>query len=345
MTPELKPPVRIGVVGCGGVAQIVHLPNLINHEHASVEALCDIDTRKAAIVANRFGIKNIYGDIEEMLNHHKLDAVFILTPTNMHLPMSLMALRHKLHVFIEKPVTRNAREAHRILETAKKNNCVVMVGMHSRFRDDIIHLNQLLEEDQLGDIFMIKSDWFQAHAQFIKQPWLSNKNISGGGVLLDLGIQLLDTSWWLAKKPRLKTVKAIAKRMNPNSSVEDFCHFVLTFTNDLIVSCHISWSFPIPSDRFHAEIYTTNGYCTLNPFRIERMHRGKFNDITPKVPQNGATLFQNTYRREVDHFIQYLIGETDTLDSPLEDACLVMEMIDAIYESIATGNEIHLPLD
>ncbi len=258
----------------------------------------------------------------------------------MHLPMSLIALRKGLHIFIERPVARSAAEARRIAQTADKFNRSVMVGMHSRFREDIRQLKVILDRKTLGDVFLIKSDWLQAKFIAAKQPWWLSKRIAGGGVVLDLGSQLIDTSWWLTGKPRLESVKAISQQINPDIDVDDCCCFLMTFSNGLKLACHISWYFPIRSDRFHAEIYAYNGYSTLNPYRVETVGRNKFKDITPSAPVDGRTLFNLAYENEIAHFINHLLGNEPELISDIHEAVEVMEMLDLVYQSMENGREI-----
>ena len=136
MKKKMSPPLRAGVVGCGGISQIVHIPLIAKNPLFQLVALCDVDDRKLAFLSKRYKNTQTYHDIEEMLQKVELDVLFILTPTNMHVPMALMALKHGIHLFIERPVARNAAEAKRIFDAAQKTNCHVMVGMQSRFRND-----------------------------------------------------------------------------------------------------------------------------------------------------------------------------------------------------------------
>ncbi len=340
MRDKLSAPVRVGVVGCGGASQIIHLPILSRNPKVELRAVCDIDIRKASVIANRFSIPHVFGEIEEMVSHVELDAVFIVTPNNMHLPMSLIALREGLHVFIERPAARNAAETRRIARTADEHDCSVMVGMNSRFREDIRQLKDIIARKTLGDVFLIKSDWLQAKFIASKQPWWLSKRIAGGGVLLDLGSQLIDTSWWLTGRPRLESVKAISQQINPDIDVDDCCCFLMTFSNKLKLACHISWYFPIRSDRFHAEIYAQHGYSTLNPYRVETTWRDKFKDITPSAPTDGRTLFNLAYESEISHFINYLLGDEPELNSDIHEALQVMEMLELTYQSLEKGKEI-----
>ncbi|RMH86175.1 MAG: gfo/Idh/MocA family oxidoreductase [Calditrichaeota bacterium] len=334
--------IKVGVVGCGSVAQIIHLPILHKHHAAQVVAVCDIDLRKATLVANRFGVPFVYDDIEDMLKRHPLDAVFILTPNNMHLPMSLIALNHGVEVFIEKPAARSGPEARQIAELARKQNRRVMVGMQNRFRRDVWMIKQFLDRHGLGDIFFMKSEWLQGRIISMKQPWWLSKRISGGGVLLDLGIQLIDAGWWLLNKPQPISAQAHVQQINTDIEVEDFCSFYLKFEGNFEMACHISWSFPIESDRFQAEIFGSGGSARLNPLQVKRLWQGKFHDLTPSVQDSNRRIFRRAYESEINHFLDVLRGKEQHLISTIDEAVMVLEMIDALYQSLQHEQVIHL---
>jgi predicted dehydrogenase len=337
-------PVKIGVVGCGWVAQIIHLPILARRKDVEIVALCDIDIRKASVIANRFRVSRIYDDIEEMFAKHKLDAVFILTPNNMHLPMSLIALKNGAHLFIEKPAARNQIETQQIAKTAQKYNCQVMVGMHTRFRHDIQIIKSYLDNKSVGEVFFVKAEWLQAKFQAIKQPWLLNEKTAGGGVLLDLGIQIIDTTWWILSKPRLESVKVHSHQINTAMEVEDFCSFYLKFDNELKMVCHTSWNFPVEQDRFSAEVFGSGGSITLNPLKIKKLSLGRTVDITPKVYEglHRQDIFKMAYEAEINHFIDFLAGKEEKLESDITEAIDILKITDAIYESMKSGHEINI---
>ncbi|MGH1363938.1 MAG: Gfo/Idh/MocA family protein [Calditrichia bacterium] len=337
MSQSSRSPLKVALVGCGGVAQIVHLPILNTLKNVEVVALCDIDTRKASILANRFNIAHIYDDIVQMLDTHELDLVFILTPNNMHLPMSLIALEHKVNVFLERPAARTAGEVQRIADAAKQHGCSVMVGMHSRFRPDIKAIRKFVSQKTLGDVFFIRSQWMQAEFEVLKQPWLLSKSIAGGGVLMDLGVQLIDTTWWMLGKPKLRSVMATSHQIDANLEVEDFCSFQLNFEDSATLACDISWNFPIPQDRFHAALYSSIGSLTLNPFNISKLWQGKQIDMTPPVPRNGAILFRQAYQSQLQHIVNFLQGREESLESDIQDAVEVHKILDTLYASLAAG--------
>ena len=142
--------VKIAVVGAGNVAQIAHLPSYRNHARAEVVALVETDPVKARRVADQFGIDKVYDDFTRMLKKEDLNAVDICTPNYLHAPMAITALRSGRHVLCEKPIARNAKEAKRMVDTAKKQRKILMVAMNNRFREDVKVLHRLIRAKELG---------------------------------------------------------------------------------------------------------------------------------------------------------------------------------------------------
>jgi predicted dehydrogenase len=335
-------PVKTGLVGCGGITQVIHLPTLKKHPDVKLQALCDLDTPKANVLAEKFNIPNIYEDITDMLNQEELDVLFILTPNNLHLPMAMLGLEYGLHIFIEKPAGRNGEEVRRIKTQAEKTGKIVMVGMQNRFRADMQALHKFIQAKELGRLFFIKAGWLQAYHRSIKQPWLLNKPISGGGVVLDLGVQMIDLIWWLLGKPVVKSVKSFACQINPNLSLEDFCSVCVNFADNLALSLEISWNFPIASDRFYLEIAGQEGIATLDPLRLQKIMHGQVINLSPEIRDSKISSFKLAYQNEVNHFLDYLSGRTGQLESGIEDALEISRIVDAIYESIKNQREIQL---
>ena len=331
---------NVGIVGCGGVAQVIHIPLLVKHPDIQVKAVCDVDSSKAAIIANKFLIPNTYEDISDMLNREDIDVAFILTPNNLHLPMSLIALEHGAHVFIEKPAAKNGKEIQRIKNKAAQVGREVMVGMQNRFRKDVTALKMFLEGQELGEIFFVKAAWLHAQHQSVKQPWLFQKNVSGGGVVMDLGVQMIDLVWWLLGKPVPKVVKSFAYQINTNLSIEDFCVACVTFQNNLSLSLEISWDFPIPEDQFSLEMIGQKGIGTLNPVRLQKIMHGQMMHITPEFKESKISNFKIGYQNEVNHFIDFLSGRVDHLESHIDDAQEVFKIVDGIYESMKVNREV-----
>src|SRR5919206_2592144 len=113
---------KVGIIGGGAITQVAHLPVLKKMRGVEVQAICDTDLPKARALAARFGIKDAYDDIEELLRYEELDAVVLCTPNHLHESHILAALSADLHVLVEKPLTMNATSAQRILRAADKRD-------------------------------------------------------------------------------------------------------------------------------------------------------------------------------------------------------------------------------
>ncbi len=341
MTEPLKTaPLKVGFVGCGGVAQVIHLPILSQVEEVELVALCDVDLRKATVLGDKFGVSYCYDDVEEMVTRHPLDLVFVLTPNNLRMPISLMVLRHNAHLFLEKPAGLNQAEVNRIAELARQRHLHVMVGMQNRFRSDVRSIKTFLDAQEVGELFYGRSQWLQSKFPVQKQPWVFKKKIAGGGVLMDLGLPLIDMVWWLLGKPAIRSARAYQYPIKPDLEVEDFCVFTLEFDRPFTLLGEVSWDFPTGRDSMSVELVGTAGTCNLNPLRIQKLWRGQLLNITPELRGNNSTIFRQAYENEIRHYVNFLLGKVSSLESSIEDAVQVMKMVDMIYRSLETRQEV-----
>ncbi|MGD0037380.1 MAG: Gfo/Idh/MocA family oxidoreductase [Bacteroidota bacterium] len=198
---------RIGIVGLGSIAQTIHLPILSKFPDVEIVAVCDLDRAKAQFVADKFKIRRYYNNFEKMLAiEQDLDGIDICTPTILHKDMAIAALAEKNNVLIEKPLARTAIEAEEIAASAKKYHQTLMVGMNNRFRPDAMILKSFVEDKALGKLFYAKAGWFKKLNA--ESAWLTKKTQSGGGVVLDLGIVMLDLAFWMMGFPEVREVSA-----------------------------------------------------------------------------------------------------------------------------------------
>ncbi len=130
--------IKIGVVGCGGIAQVMHLPYLTGTEGGGVSgikvvAVCDVLKELAEAVAERYHISEAYPDYTDMLNKSDIDAVAILTRHETHAEISIDAMNQGKHVFVEKPMCETIQDAEKMIEAQRKNNVTLQVGYMKRF--------------------------------------------------------------------------------------------------------------------------------------------------------------------------------------------------------------------
>jgi len=332
---------KIAMVGGGGIAQIAHLPNWANMDDVELVALCDVDQGKVGFLTEKFNIPRWYYVLDEMLKREKLDALHICTPSLHHFPMTHLALSKGVNVLVEKPIALNSDDAKTLDDIATKNNLTLMVGMHNRFRDDVSMLRNFLAQDELGDIFYIKTGWLKKWEKESANGWHSEKKSSGGGVLIDIGIQLLDLALYIVNFPRLKKVRLYDYNLNPDINVEDAALAVIETASGQTITIEVSWKMHLEKDTVYTNIFGKNGAAKLNPLRIHREMHGNLVNLSPLDQHSKIDQFKKAYSKELRHFVKVVRGEKENRSSA-NDALKVMKIIDALYESATRGEEVEI---
>lgn len=333
---------RIGIVGAGGVSQLIHIPILKKHSDVEIVAISDIEYTRAAAVADRAKIPHFYRDPEKLFARDDIDAVHINTPTNSHLALTLAALSAGKHVLVEKPIARKAEEAKRMVAAAKSAKCNLMAAMNLRFRPDSIMLQKMVEGGELGKIIAVRAGWHKKKDRWSRSPWLSNSRISGGGVLMDLGIQMLDVCLWVLGNPKVKRVSAQSSKERLGFRVEDTLVGYYTLAGDTTLYLNTTWAFMSDESDAYTVLSGSKGSASLNPLKITKEVQGSLVNVSPvgRTPKL-SDLYNKSFEIEIDHFIQSCRTKTTPGSSGAEAAAL-MEVIEATYESANTNREVVL---
>jgi predicted dehydrogenase len=327
---------KVLIVGLGGIAQITHLPILSKMADIEIAGLCDVDKSKIKLVASKYGVKNYFVNFDEMLDSVQADCCLICSPNDKHKEHSIKALEKKLHVLVEKPIARNYRECEEIVSAAEKNDRKLMVGMNYRFMPDIMMQESFISAKELGEIFFVKAGFLKKRSAI--GEWSTTLEAAGGGVVMDLGIVLLDTALWLLKYPRIKSVSAV-NYYNTVKDVEDSTFAFLRFQNGTTVSLEASWSLHREDDLFFVNVYGTEGSASINPLKIFKRMHGTLVNVTPLKMEKPANIFKRSYEYELNHFFK-CIRENTKLISSGSEAMERMKIIDAIYKSARQGKEV-----
>ncbi len=329
--------VRIGIVGMGTIAQTIHLPILSKFTDAEIVAACDIDLNKATSVAKKYNIPRCYSSYEDMLKkEEEIVAVDVCAPTNMHQDIAIAVLESKRDVLVEKPLARTEKESMAIVAAAKKNHKQVMVGMNSRFRPDSMILKGFIQDKALGEIFYAKAGWFRKLDS--SSPWLTRKEKSGGGVVLDLGIVMFDLAFWMMGYPEVSTVNG-TNYSHYTKGVEDSSIIFMKMKNGATLTIEASWSFESNQDFFYCDCFGTDGSGSLNPFRILKRMHGSLVNVAPASHETPQTLYRKSYENELKHWIGALRGLHPVLSTG-EESLHRMKIVDAVYRSARLGKAI-----
>lgn len=145
---------RIGVIGCGRIAQ-AHFAAIENlKDEADLIATADADEKRAREAKQRFGARFFTSRYEDILNHAEIDAVIITLPNHLHHPIALQAAMTKKHILVEKPIALNTKQALEMVDEAKRNGMTLMVGQSRRFSDAVFDLQKHIPE--IGKLFRIQ---------------------------------------------------------------------------------------------------------------------------------------------------------------------------------------------
>jgi len=333
--------VRVALVGVGGISQVVRIPAILKMEDVELAALCEIDEAKLGVVAEKFGINNVYFDMQNLLKSEKLDGIFICTPNNFHYPMALLALEYGIPVLVEKPMALNTEQASRLTEMSEETGVKLVVGMNNRFRDDAIILKDFLEKNELGKPFYVKCGWLRRWGRQPHQLWMNDRRISGGGVMMDMGIQLIDLALWLMGKPAVKYVRSFLYNIFENSDVEDSGLAVIETVDDAVITVEVSWRMHLEKDMNYTHVFGKQGGAFMNPLRLFKEMHGNLVNVTPVHTESNVDVFKSSFELEIRNFIEVIKGKTEPV-TPAKDGEYIMRIMDAVYESARTGKQIDL---
>jgi predicted dehydrogenase len=330
--------VKLGVIGLGSIAQLIHIPNIVKQNNIVLSAVSEVKKNRLNLIAEKFSIQNRYTDYRQMLEEQELDAVIIATPTNTHKEIAINCLSTGKDVLVEKPLARTYAEAKEIVDAAKKHKKILMVGMNLRYRPDTMLLRSIINSSEIGDPFYVKCGWIRSQSSLEK--WFTQKDIAGGGVIIDLGIHLLDLALWSMSFPEVSSVSC-KNFYHQNKEVEDTSISFIKFKDGSLVNIEVSWTLITSKDSFYLNVFGTKGSASLSPLHVVKKIDNEIIDLLPSQSENPTTLFKKSYVNELKSFIGAVLGLNPVI-SPGEDALKRLKIIEAMYQSSIKNKEIEL---
>lgn len=339
--------VRVGVIGAGGAAQVVHLPILKRLPDLEVAAVVDAREDKARTIAERFEVPRFGTKLSDVLEGGEgaggegaaggLDAVVVCTPNDTHEEVVLEALDAGVHVLCERPLSTDAEAAGRMIEAARRAGRQLMVAMNQRFRFDVRAIRHFIASGELGDVFFIRSAWLNQRVRRPRRGWRRDPDKAGGGVLMDLGVQAIDLALWLLDFPRVERVTA---RFHGKGAVEDSAVVLMGLEEGVTVSIEATWELMEDRDRHAVYVLGTSGSAGTTPFRVVKELETGLTDVTPPLDTAAGNVYTAAYRQEWAEFLRLVRGEKELV---VEDAQVeLMRVVEACYRSAAEGREVSL---
>ncbi|NWF49242.1 MAG: Gfo/Idh/MocA family oxidoreductase [Ignavibacteriaceae bacterium] len=329
---------NVAVIGLGGISQLVHLPNLLKMNNVKISGVAEVNKNRLHSVADKFNISNRYTNYQTLLEETEAEVIIVATPTHTHRDIAIDCLSARKDVLVEKPLARTYEEAKEIVETAKRNKRKLMVGMNMRFRPDLMLLRSLVSAGEIGEPFYVKCGWIRTQSSFGK--WFTRKEESGGGVLFDLGISLIDMSLWLLDYPPVDSLSSQCY-YHYTKNVEDTAFAFIKCKNSSLINIETSWSLPVEKDYFYLTIYGSNGNASINPLKIVKRIEDRFIDLTPNLSETSLSMHKKSYLNELKNFIG-AVKDLNPLFCTGDEALSRMKILSSIYESANSNKEVKI---
>ena len=207
--------IRIGIIGCGKIAQVRHLPEYAANPHVELAGYYDLNTQRAQEMAAQYGGK-VYESYFDLLNDPSIDAVSICVENRSHAEITTYALYAGKHVLCEKPMAVTLAECESMVAAAERNGKYLMIGHNMRF--DPVHrrAKQLLDRGVIGDVITFRAVLGNAGPEgwsVDEGTWFFDKNKAALGALSDMGIHKVDLLQYLTGQ---KVIETTAKVMTLN---------------------------------------------------------------------------------------------------------------------------------
>jgi predicted dehydrogenase len=359
---EMIKKVRVAIIGCGGIANGKHIPALTKLDNVEFAAFCDIVEERAIAAAEKVGTLGIrvYTDYKELLKDDTIDVVHVCTPNKSHSRISIDALEAGKHVLCEKPMAKTSEEARAMLEAAKRTGKKLTIGYNNRYRPDSEHLKKICERGDLGEIYYAKAHAIRRRAVPTWGVFL-NEDEQGGGPLIDIGTHALDLTLWLMNNYKVKSVvgniyhKLGSKKDAANAwgpwdpeqfKVEDSAFGFITMQDGATIVLESSWALnSLDIDEAKSTLCGTEGGADMRDgLRINGEDMGKLYVNKPELAAGGVAFFgsvqEKDSEREARLWIDNIIHDTEPVVKP-EEALVVTEILEAIYESARTGKIVY----
>ena len=355
---------KVGFIGCGGIANGKHLPALKALNRVDIVAFCDLILEKAEKAAKEYGTPDakVYTDYKELLKDESIDVIYVMTPNRSHAPISIDAMKAGKHVMCEKPMAKTAAEAREMVKTAKETGKKLTIGYQHRHKTESHYVKSVIDRGDLGEIYYAKALAIRRRGTPTWGVFL-NEYEPGGGPLIDIGTHSLDLTLYLMNnyKPRMvvgtsyKKVEG-ADQGNPwggwpkdqNTTLEDAAFGFIVMENGATITLDATWALntdnPIPEGS--CDLCGSKAGASIRPDRvvINKVEFDRQEEIIPSMAAGGVAFYDGVKTTppitEQITWLNAIENDTDPVVLP-EQACVVSEILEAIYTSAKTGEPVY----
>ena len=354
--------VKVGIIGCGGIGQNKHMPSLSKIENVQIVAFCDLIEERAQMCKEKFGTPDAFvcTDYKELLAIPDIEVVHVLTPNREHAQITVDALHAGKHVMCEKPMAKTAEGARQMVAAAKETGKKLAIGYQHRMKPQARYAKEYIETGALGEIYY-------ANCYAIRRRGTPNWGVfldeeaQGGGPIIDIATHSLDLTLYLMNnyEPEMvvgKTHKALEHPEAGNiwgdngvstTALEEAACAFIRMKNGATIMLETSWALNTdePIEEGSCVLCGSKAGLSLknNNLRINKVELGRQVVTNVDCSAGGVAFYDGASMSPADAearaWIDAIVNDTEQIVKP-EQACVVSEILEAIYVSSKTGKPV-----
>lgn len=346
---------KVGVIGVGGIAR-THMPGWAASPQAEVVAGCDIDEPVLQAWGAQHNVAKLVTRWQDLVADPDIDIIDVCTPNYLHAGMAIGALESGKHVLCEKPLAPTPGEIRQMIGARDRSRRMLMTAQHFRFRGSTRAMKAELDGGVMGDIYHARS-WLLRRYAVPARPWFKQKEFSGGGPCIDIGVHILDLTLWFMGHPRPVSVSGVAParlahqegafslwggKISGEFTVEDFATAFVRFDNGATLILEVSW-------MLHHDIETTEDmqmwlYGTKAGCHWPKCEFYQSNNVSGQLYNRALKVTKDQLEAHAQECVEFAQAVADGAPSPVpaEQSLTVMSILDGIYRSQQTGCEVRI---
>ncbi len=336
---------RVGVIGCGKVARVLHLNEYSQNPDAEIAAVCDSDQGRLDYCVERFGAKQAFKDHKQMLKEAGLDAVSVCVPNHVHCAVTLDVLKAGVNVLVEKPMALTSKDAATMIRTAKQKKKLLMVNQTQRFSPVHRKAKEVMDSGIMGKVLHVATSFGHTGPEGWSPwgKWFFRKDVAGFGPMADLGVHKADLLRHLTGKEVAEVSAYTSRSEKKTGDVEDNFVSVLKFTDGTIGTLSTSWTVHgIESNYMY--LYCENGTLMISVIPgkplVAYMSKPK-GTIEFEVPPMQSNVEERWNLGVTRNFLNAIRGKEKCL-VPGEEGKVALDIILACDKAARTGKSVKL---
>ena len=339
--------INFALVGCGRISKR-HSELLCENQirGAQLVAVCDKIVSKAQVIADKYSIP-VYSCLHDMMKTEKIDVVVVLTESGLHAQHTIELAPYGAHVVVEKPMALTLDDADAMIEACDKHGVKLFVVKQNRFNVPIVQLRKALDQGRFGKLIMgtIRVRWCRQQAYYDQDSWRGTWAYDGG-VLTNQASHHVDLLEWMMGD--VESVFAKSKHALADIEAEDTAIVILKFRNGALGVIEATTAIRPKDLEGSISILGETGSVEVGGFAVNEMKTWNFSatldgdsDVIEKYSVNPPNVYGFGHQAYYEHVVDCLDNNTAQLVDGLQGR-KSLELINAIYESIETGQEVPL---